>query len=44
VRYRNRRGLERGNGPILLRIWRMHCKIRIARARDDACAARVRYA
>jgi hypothetical protein len=44
VRYRNRRGLERGNGPRLLRIRRMHCKIRIDRTGDDACAARVRYA
>jgi hypothetical protein len=44
VRYRNRRGLERGNRSRLLRIWRMHCKIRFARTGDDACAARVRYA
>jgi hypothetical protein len=33
-----------GNGPRLLRIWRMHCKIRLARTGDDACATRVRYA
>jgi hypothetical protein len=44
MRYRNRIGLERGNGPRLLRIWRMHCKIRFARTGDDACAAQVPYA
>jgi hypothetical protein len=44
VRYRNRRGLERGNGPRLMRMWRMYRKIRFARMGDDACAARVRYA